>query len=70
MKLPNGSTRTTGIFILFLGLILPLFRLRLSDAAPVEMAQLVDTMLPVIGTLVTVYGEYRAKGVMWISKNK
>jgi len=68
--LPVGTKRTTGFSILVLGLILPLFGLNLSEAAPVEIARFVDQAIPIIGLIVALYGEYRAKSVLWFAKKK
>ncbi len=68
MQAPNGTRRITGFVILIISLGLPLFGYRLSDAAPVEMALMVDAVVPIVGLVIAIWGEYRAKGLLWIRK--
>lgn len=51
-----------------LSLFLPMFGYNLSDAAPVEIARFVDQAAVIIGLLIALYGEYKAKAPMWFAK--
>lgn len=69
IETPNGTKRITGFVILILSLVLPMLGLRLSDAAPVEMALFVDAASPIVGLVIALWGEYSAKAPLWFSKN-
>lgn len=68
LDLPSGTKRITGFVIMIIPVILPLFGFEVSDAAPIQMAQLSDSLVGIIGAIVLLYGEYKAKAPMWFAK--
>ena len=70
METPNGTKRTVGLFVTSLVVVLPIFGIKVSDAAPADIALLVEAIVGVVGVVTLLWGEYSAKAPMWFSKNK
>jgi len=68
MNTPIGTKRVTSIVMIFLPVLLGFFGYRLSDGAPIEIARFIDVGWNAVWGLFLIYGEYKAKGVLWFAK--
>lgn len=68
MNTPNGSKRAAGFVIILLGFVLPYFGYGLSEVAPIQMARFADALVIIVGLVLNLYGEYKAKAPMWFAK--
>lgn len=68
MELPNGTKRMTGFAILAITTIAPFFGYAPSDVAPIQMARFADELMIIVGLIVALYGEYKARAPLWFSK--
>ena len=66
--MPNGTKRTIGFAIMILPALVPWFGYEMADAAPVEIARFADSVVAIFGSIVMLYGAYKAKAPLWFVK--